>query len=245
MVAPSTAFDDTQFAHIYPNGIEHHYWNLARNWVIYHELRRAKLDRHRLLEIGCGRGSVVQEQRAAGVDLYGVELAMAPILSTASDYVWSGISSLDLEADFRKTVNGLLMLDVIEHLEDTTEFIQANFAAYPNAEKLLITVPARQELWSNYDEFNAHFRRYTLPMMQQTADATGLRLAYASYFFHSLYVPAYLLIKGLHRQRSTVIKAPQGMGRLIHRLLAMTLLIDYRLLPKSLPGSSIVAVLTR
>ena len=33
---------------------------------------------------------------------------------------------------------------------------------FENAKHLVITVPARQELWTNYDVFNGHFKRYNL-----------------------------------------------------------------------------------
>jgi hypothetical protein len=46
----------------------------------------------------------------------------------------------------------ILLRDVVEHIEDAGTFLRDLLRAFPNARHVLIAVPARMELWSNYDE---------------------------------------------------------------------------------------------
>ena len=72
-----------------------------------------------------------------------------------------------LEVAQRNEVRTILLLDVIEHLEDPVAFLAELRSHFPALRHLLLTVPARQELFSNYDEFNGHFRRYDPALLRE------------------------------------------------------------------------------
>src|SRR5882672_3415194 len=90
----STEFDNDQYTALYPKGMEHHYWYVARNAFVSGLIRW--IERHsgteigRILEIGCGRGLVVNHLRGSGRDCYGVELASVGVLEPVQDFVWTG-----------------------------------------------------------------------------------------------------------------------------------------------------------
>ena len=125
---------------------------------------------------------------------------MAPSLSLGS-------SAFDLPAAMRESFSALLLLDVLEHLPEPTEFLRRCEQAFPNARHVLVTVPARMEIWSNYDEYNGHFRRYTLETIARVADGTSLALRDSGYFFHALYAAARAL-SATTKQRETRLSAP-------------------------------------
>ena len=156
---PETAFDHEQFDTIYPEGVERHYWNRCRNQVIAEHLRRIRAEGP-LLEVGCGKGLVVHALRNAGFAITGVELAAVRPILEAAPYVRTATDARQLEVAQRNEVRTILLLDVIEHLEDPVAFLAELRSHFPALRHLLLTVPARQELFSNYDEFNGHFRRY-------------------------------------------------------------------------------------
>jgi hypothetical protein len=85
---------------------------------------------------------------------------------------------------------------VIEHLPEPVAFLRKVREALPALEGLLVTVPARQELWSEWDRHYGHFRRYDLASLRATLDTAGFKPLFAGYFFHSLYLPAFLLRGG-------------------------------------------------
>jgi hypothetical protein len=48
----------------------------------------------------------------------------------------------------------------------------------------LATVPAFMALWTRHDELNLHYMRYDKRSFRALADAAGLRIEEARYFFH-------------------------------------------------------------
>ena len=239
-----TEFKPEQFLAIYPPGIERHYWTLARNLIIKKELKRLDLHSRRLLEIGCGRGVVVDFLRQAGFDCHGVELASVEPLPGVTPYIHSGIEFSSLDKNFSLSIEVVLLLDVIEHLPDDASFLKRVRQSFPNAEYLIITVPARQELWSNYDVFNGHYRRYALAQLRQSMRQGGWQSLRASYFFHTLYLPARLLLQ-VFGKRQTKIIPPVGAITLLHKILAGFFAFDHFILPSHYLGTSIMAAARR
>src|SRR5262249_35885109 len=156
-----TAFTHEQFAEAYPEGIENHFWYVARNGFVSDAIRwidrRQQRSIGKMLEIGCGRGIVVDHLRRSGRDCYGAELSPVRVLDAVKDQVWSGTDCLDLPEQFRREVELILLLDVIEHIEDPVRFLAGIRHAYPNCRWLITSIPAPMELWSNFDEAKSHF----------------------------------------------------------------------------------------
>lgn len=238
----ATEFQKQQFEEIYPKGIEHHYWNNSRNIHIKNTLKRFKLDQHPTLEIGCGRGVVVDYLRQNNINCQGVELAENS-LDNSCNYLHYGTDALKLPEDFRNNIKVILLLDVIEHLEDPADFLEKIKTAFPSAGHYLITVPARMEIWSNFDEFNNHFLRYNISKLQEdTASLVGESL-YTSYLYRLLYIPARLL-KALNKNRNTEIKAPQGsISKLAHKIISIYFVIENKLRLFNLPGTSLITLI--
>jgi 2-polyprenyl-3-methyl-5-hydroxy-6-metoxy-1,4-benzoquinol methylase len=243
-VRDTTAFDEKEFDLAYPPGIEHHYWTVARAAIINRALRQESLNDLKWLEVGCGRGITLRSLLNAGVDAMGVELAAVAPLEAIASYVISGRDARDLPEQFREMFMGLMLLDVIEHVADPVDFLEGLLERFPNARWVLITVPAHQELWSNYDEFYGHFRRYDRTTLHQTVAATGLRPVRLDHFFHSLYPAAQVLLRSA-RKRKVEVNAPSPFMRPIHALLGTVFAIEAALLPSHWPGTSLLCVATR
>lgn len=240
----NTEFNLTEFDFAYPPGIEHHYWTISRNFLLAEALDQAGLSDEVMLEIGCGKGLVVAGLRARNMKCWGAELANVTPIQEASEFVKSNIDATTLESSFRNQVKVLLFLDVIEHIEDPVKFLENTLAYFPQASHLLITVPARNEIWSNYDEFYRHYRRYDLNMVKQTALSIHFNLSFISYAFHLLYWAARLKFV-FSKNRAVKIKSPHGIGKVIHRFIGWTLVVESRLLPKSWAGTSIFCIASK
>lgn len=237
-----SAFSQEQFDAIYPEGIENHYWNHARNQIIYKFLRRHGLDRERILEIGCGKGIVVNFLRRRNIDCYGVELSPITPIPEVAEYILTNTDAFSLTPAFTQKIKTVMILDVIEHIEDPGYFINSIMNTYPNVNRIVLTAPARQELWTNYDEFNGHFRRYKLKDLKDLTNSK-LHIENSGYFNHLLY-PIFLLFAKIIKIRDTEIKAPSGGSIILHRLLSVILQLDASLFPKKIPGTSVIALLS-
>ena len=71
-----TTFSQEHFERAYPTGIENHYWTNARGRIVFHEIEKNCLSTYKILEIGCGRGVVLDCLRAKGIDCHGVVLRL-------------------------------------------------------------------------------------------------------------------------------------------------------------------------
>lgn len=234
-----TEFSNDQFESNFPDGAEYHWWFLARSRIVASAIRAFAGPNPSVLEVGCGRGIVVKSLRDAGIDCFGVELAKARPIFSAEKYIRVGIDAVELSNTERQRYDTILLLDVIEHLPDPAAFLQNLASAFPNLRSVIITVPARQELWSNYDEFYGHYRRYTPEMLEALSSQLSWRLNRKSYFFHLVYLPAWIMAK-MKKNRETHLKPPLGLGRVIHRLISYAFFFDYFLFPRHLAGTSVI-----
>lgn len=200
------------------------------------------LDRGRILEIGCGRGIVVNYLRHKGLDCHGVELSRIEIHDESLDgYVHAGMDVFTLPKEFRESIETIMLLDVIEHLPDPLNFLIRIRQHFPNVQAWILTAPARQELWSNYDEFYGHYARYDIKAIHDLLERFGVRSLDVRYFFHCLYLPAKIMIafKGI---RDIRIKAPSPWLGWIQSALTGLCVLDYLCVPSSVPGTSIISV---
>lgn len=240
MSEPSLAgFDARQRALAYPPGIGQHFWLLSRNRIVHDALRAAGAAAP-LLDLGCGPGATVHFLRSRGLDCRGADLATyAPVAPEIAGAIRYGADAFELPAAERQQVRTLLLLDVLEHLAAPGAFVRRCVDAHANLAHVLITLPARQELWSNYDEFYGHQRRYDLAGAAALCRDGGVELLEARYFFHALY-PVLAIQRLLSVARGVEFKPVRQ--RRLHALMARALYLDARCLPRSLPGTSLLAV---
>ena len=236
-----TAFVSEQFDETYPPGVEHYFWTFARNRIVLREIHAAAAEmgkpRH-LLEIGCGRGVVLKFLRDHGIACAGVEPSPAVLPGDLAPYVRIGVDCFQVPACERASYDGLLLLDVLEHIADPVGFLREVRAAYANARFLILTVPARAELWSNYDDHFGHFRRYTVEALTTELRSAGFAGVRARYLFRALY-PVMLGINWLRGHRFTALRAPRNVA--LHRFMAQCFAVEDRVLPGWVPGTSVIA----
>ena len=235
-----SAFDSEHYLQSYPEGIENDYWSTARVWTV----EAALPDNARILEIGCGRGVVLKYLLSKGRDAWGSELASPPLLVGTENRIFAGVAAETLPIAFRESIECLLLLDVIEHVHDAPSFLSTILDAYPNASTVIVTVPARPEVWSKWDEYYEHRRRYTRKSLAAHLTQAGLHPIKMQYFFHSLYAAA-LLLRLIGHKRKISRTAPRNF--MIHRLVAWYLWTESKLLMHigPLPGLSLLTVARR
>lgn len=232
-----------QYAAALPKGIGQNYWHVARNRILWKVLRPTLRPSSCVLDVGCGPGIVVDFLRRRGVDCYGTDLGVPePETAEVAPFLYLGQDAFTLDVSFRERVDIVLLMDVLEHLPEPERFLEQTLEAFPQLHTLHVTVPARMEIWSNYDEYYGHYRRYTLESLAELAARTGLHVKESSYAFHGLYAAARAL-KLVSSRRSTTIAAPSL--PFAHQLLGAAFEVEHRVLPRALPGSSIVARLER
>lgn len=210
-------FDSSEFA-LRASIEDRHYWHVHRRAVLLDAIRAFSPPETtgRLLEIGCGIGTVTTHLNDNGyvVD-YGdyFENAIAIAKERATKKLGPQLTPerkfMRIDATKPLTVSGydgVLLLDVIEHLPDD-ELVLCNVR--PACKWLLVTVPAFQFLWSPWDDVEKHKRRYTRKQLASVLDRAGFEVLRSTYFFTPLFFAA-AGVKGLRTLRNVVSRAPEA-----------------------------------
>jgi hypothetical protein len=170
-------------------------------------------------------------------------LADAQALKSIEGHITTATDAIMLPEHQRQRYKTILLLDVIEHLENPIGFLKALSENFVNLSKIVITVPARQELWSNYDSYHGHYRRYRLEDLDDIANTFKWQLNSSRYFFHCVYLPAWILTK-LNVDIKTDIRAPTGIQRIFHKIICYIMIIEDKVSPRRLKGTSAIACLS-
>lgn len=234
-----TQFTDNEYSFIYCDGIENNYWNKARNKTILKKIKRLPVKN--ILDIGCGRGVVTDHLFKNGVCVTGIELGITTPISNSKVPIQYNSDALSIPAEKSITYDTLTLFDVLEHIEDPVQFLTNLNAHFKNVEYLVLTVPARQELWTNFDEYNRHFKRYDLETLKKEIEKSGFKIEENFYFFHLLYV-VIKLNNALFKKRAIQFKAPTGIVKMIHACIAGLLYFSDRIIPNKIVGSSVMCV---
>jgi len=234
-----TEYSAEQFADNYPVGMENNYWIHARSLFVRRVLRRWLSAGASILEVGCGAGIVLDFLARSGLNCRGVELGTPRLLPSVEALAWTGVGFQTLDGAYRNSVQAVLLLDVIEHIQDPEKFLSDISEAFSNLETVLITVPARQELWSNYDDYFGHYRRYEQESLSALLLESGYEVGEIGYFFHSLYLPM-LVFNKLGLKRRVKNSGPKAIW--LHRVVAYLHFLESCILPKRLIGGSLYAV---
>lgn len=242
MVNETTAFNTAEFDLAYQDGVESSYWMMARNQIIYRSVKKAGLAGLPILEVGCGRGIVTGFFLEKNIDCVGVELAEINPMPGLGNKVITGKDALDFDEQFRQKFKAIMLLDVIEHIENDADFVMKLLKAYSNVEYLIIAVPARKEIWSNFDKFYRHFRRYDLKMVNELMDKLNFGIISERYFFNFVYLMIWLQNK-LGVKRNLNNPQPNGaLSKMINKIMASCFVLEYIIMPGKLYGSSIICV---
>ena len=188
----------------------HHWYFRGRLAVLLAVLERALPTRSgRLLDLGCGTGNVLQALGRFG-EAIGVE--RDPELRAVGQACGLDIRPGSLPDDLPVPgdwADGVLLLDVIEHLDDDVAAVRAAARAARPGGLVMITVPAYAWLWSGHDVALGHRRRYTARQLRAVVTAAGLHVHHVGYF-NTVLVPA---IAGVRLAKRLV----GGGGHDVHR----------------------------
>ena len=215
----------------HPSGSRHP-WETARFWF-FHRLLDAtgRGDSQTvLLDVGAGdawfsRTLTTREPGRWQVHCVDPHYSDAFLEATVHQHTWPRFSRTTppgLEAA------GLLLLDVLEHVEDDLDLLVQSLSAVRPGGCVLISVPAWPGLYSGHDRFLKHFRRYTFRSLRQLVADSGLIPVRSGGLFFSL-LPLRALQVWIEKRTSAgqaCDPSPWAGGPVITRLLHGLLTLD-------------------
>ncbi len=170
----------------------------------------------RILDAGCGTGRNLVEFGGLG-EAEGVDFS-----SEAVDFCrrrgLAAVQRAPIEAlpfeDGRFTL--ILATDVIEHLDDDLRALAELRRVAASGAHVVVTVPAYEWLWSQYDESMHHRRRYTARQLREQLDAAGWEPRFETYFYTAV-LPVVAVVRKLRGRSSDddLTLAPPVLNRLL------------------------------
>lgn len=166
------------------NNVNRHPWELSRVSCLIKEVKKYHKGKN-ILDIGCGDAyfdyrlmeEITDIDKFYGIDIYAKEEINNGKYTIVNDY--KRLNKLKFDT--------ILMFDVLEHIEDDSEFLKKTVMPLLNANgKIIMTVPAYQSLFSKHDEELKHFRRYNIKMIKNAVSKAGLKIIKYHYFYASL-----------------------------------------------------------
>jgi len=170
-----------------------HWWFVGRRRILLQVLNRylgnGDRDRRRILDVGCGTGTMLtylaSYGKAQGVDIdeeaigYCRERGLTDVRLGSAETLPFEDGSFDL----------VTALDVVEHLDDDAAALREIHRVLRPGGKLLMTVPAHPFLWGDQDEVNLHKRRYVASEVRDRLTATEFEVLRLTYINALMFAP--------------------------------------------------------
>jgi len=183
------SFDASAFGFLFQME-QRHFWHIGRRELILDIMRRniPNLAKARMLEVGCGNGSVLAYLKKNGIMVEGGDIFMEGLAFCRQRVNSVPLYQLDVMAlPFRNEFDVVGLFDVLEHIDDDARAIQEISQVLKQRGMLLITVPAHQFLWSYFDVSSNHKRRYRKDELQAKMEQAGFTVKKISYYMFFLF----------------------------------------------------------
>ncbi|MDD5623339.1 MAG: class I SAM-dependent methyltransferase [Candidatus Peribacteraceae bacterium] len=149
---------------------EHHWWFAGRRAIL-----RVLLEEllppdgtHLLIDVGCGTGGITAAlspaYRCIGIDPIPEAIAQAQRRFPTSTY---RVGYAPKDVPEMREADGVLLMDVLEHLPDDFRVVSEILAAMKPGALLFLMAPADLSLWGQHDRGFNHERRYDLPRLRR------------------------------------------------------------------------------
>ncbi|MBB4613750.1 class I SAM-dependent methyltransferase [Novosphingobium taihuense] len=173
---PVTADFDRQYGSFLPGR-----WVPAPRFVLRRDRILALAEGLRagkMVEVGCGAGSLLCDMALRGHDCTGVEtssqaLAIAAEMTAGQDKATvrsTSSSTWDRQFDL------LMSFDVLEHIEDDASALAQWVGWLKPGAIAVLSVPGHRKMWSPRDAWAGHFRRYDRKDFTDLVEQAGLQI---------------------------------------------------------------------
>jgi SAM-dependent methyltransferase len=136
----------------------------------------------RILDVGCGTGATMgfleRYGEVTGVDISPQAVKYAREQGRARLCLADGAHLPFVEGSF----DLVTALDLLEHLEQEPVGLGEMWRVLKKGGRLLAVVPAFAFLWSDFDKFSGHYRRYTSSELRDKVEHAGFEITRLSYF---------------------------------------------------------------
>ncbi len=204
----------------------------------------------RIIDYGCGTGELINKLNNIykNVEVFGADISEKALFYCRDNGI-NNVLNLNIEKPKKNYYDVVLCLDVIEHIENDTDFLNKVYDLLRIGGKLVLTVPAYNFLWSGEDYISNHIRRYTKGEIKNKIIQAGYKIVKISYFNIFLFIPlvCVLLFKRIFYPKTMYESDLQDINKLTNQILTYIFSSERWLLKLiSFPfGASIIAIVKK
>jgi len=222
---------DYEYSNVLSQLDQTHFWFRAKQYYLRSVITKEEAN---ILDVGCGPGGNIADFDKKKYNIIGIDKCKTAI----SYYQEKGRKGIqwDLEntqsISIGLTLDYIVALDIIEHLQNPTGVLKNLRGLSCPKTKLIITVPAYQCLWSEWDVCMGHIKRYSPKLLIKELSASGWIVDELFYIHHFLVLPALLQRKVyygisryfLNKKQKRTFYNPVG---LINKILSILYYFEY------------------
>lgn len=144
----------------------------------------------KILDVGCGTGSLVLKLARKGYQVVGVDISDSCIKITKNRIKKEGLTksvSVSIGSATKinlpdSSVDGVIAGEVLEHLKDDVAAVREFSRVLKPGGVCIITVPADSSKWNMEDDIAGHVRRYTREVLEHLFNSQKFRFEYIRYW---------------------------------------------------------------
>jgi SAM-dependent methyltransferase len=220
-----------------------HPWKLSRGNCVLKQLNHNNL--HHIADIGVNDMYYTKKTKEfVSGKVYAVDVFFPENGETRN-----GIFCLnDIKKLPDNELDGIIMMDVLEHIEKDTAFFNTAVNKLRHGGIMLITVPAWQFLFSAHDVKSLHYRRYNRKQLMALLKHNEIKIEKCHYFYTSLFLARLAFISQKNKFAGNDIGWKYSEKNIITLIVKAILDMDFwinKILDKAgihLPGLSLIAV---
>lgn len=227
-----------------------HFWMQGRLSALLRQIRSNSLpvdEPLKGLEIGCGHGVLrAQVERHTQWSIDGVDLDLDSLKANPSCRGEAFLYNVfDRRAEWKEHYDLLFLYDVIEHIDDTSAFMEACLYHLKPGGFVFINVPALMSLYSNYDKVVGHVRRYDQQMLADFFKEHALKTIQINYW-GQLFVPLLwarkAMVAGDNAQSTIVRKGFKPANKAVNSVLKNLINAEISIFPNPWRGTSVIGI---
>ncbi|MEZ5015748.1 MAG: class I SAM-dependent methyltransferase [Flavipsychrobacter sp.] len=220
---------DKNYEEVYHNEELTNWWFVARRDMLMKLFAQYKIPKEaKILDIGCAGAVFLLELKKLGyTNLHALDYSAEAIAQAKKNGLEHAHLMDGHYPDFEEGAFDVIVAsDSLEHLEKD-EVALANWSkVLKKGGKCFILVPAYNFLWSEHDDINYHFRRYTTKELVAKSEKAGFSIIRNGYNYMLLFIPTaiFRLLQNLLGKKEKDKQSDKGqiliLPSFVHKLLA-------------------------
>ncbi|WP_437204444.1 class I SAM-dependent methyltransferase [Planctomicrobium sp. SH664] len=178
---------------------ESYWWHVAKRELVVSLLEKYCPAPGKLVEGGIGSARNLLTFREMGYDVEGFDVMPGAVEAAERRGLPARLHDLSQPWPVpENSLRAVVLLDVIEHIEDPVAVLSQVRQALGPEGSVIVTVPAYQWLYGDWDEALGHYRRYTCSLLREQATQAGLKIKRLTHW-NAFTLPAAMAVRSCQK----------------------------------------------